>query len=346
MARPRPPRFERLTLDDLTIDDERSFRHVALYADLKSVVRRESSFRILPRSRTATWDRALFLNLAFWGANEGADVLTASRVPADVVAHVAWHALAAKALSPSRSRRPSAEALFLGESIASAFDVYLVGRLLGPSPRSSFLETQVAAMAQAAQDAGQGGREFARLLRSIAESPERSFASLRELLFDATVALFRCKDGEEALGVLTQFESHPFAPLLHRYELANWILYARAHGSAEPAPEVRKIERALRQADDPLGWLTDAWVTPALTPSRDHFLGRNRRPARLSCRSSRKQRSVAMPSKPKKTGSKKPAVKGKPTAKGGKELSDSDLEVVAGGTRPAPVPARKKPIHF
>ena len=49
-----------------------------------------------------------------------------------------------------------------------------------------------------------------------------------------------------------------------------------------------------------------------------------------------------MPSKPKKTGSKKPAVKGKPS-KVGKELSDKDLEVVSGGTRPAPVPARKKP---
>jgi hypothetical protein len=161
----------------------------------------------------------------------------------------------------------------LGESIASAFDVYLVGRLLGPSPRSSFLETQVAAMAQAARDSGLGSREFARLLQSIAESPERSFAGLRELLFDATVALVHCQDGEEALGVLMRFESHPFAPLLHRYELANWILYARAYGSVEPAPEVRKVERALRQADHPLGWLTDTWVTPALAPSarRDSY---------------------------------------------------------------------------
>jgi hypothetical protein len=277
MATPRRPRFERLTLDDLTIEDERSFRHVALYGDLKSIVRRESSFRILPRGRGAAWDRALFLNLAFWGANEGADVLTEARVPADVVTHVAWHGLAAKALSPSRSRRPSAEALLLGESIASAFDVYLVGRLLGPSPRSSFLETQVAAMAQAARDAGLGTREFARLLRSMAESPERCFAGLRELLFDATVALSHCKDGEEALGVLTRFESHPFGPLLHRYELANWILYARAYGRVEPAPEVRKVERALRQADDPLGWLTDAWVTPALTLSAGRASSRPRR---------------------------------------------------------------------
>jgi bacteriocin-like protein len=52
-----------------------------------------------------------------------------------------------------------------------------------------------------------------------------------------------------------------------------------------------------------------------------------------------------MPSKPKKTTSKKPAVKGKPT-KGGKELTDKDLELIAGGTRPAQAPVRKKPWVF
>ena len=40
----------------------------------------------------------------------------------------------------------SPEGFLLGESIASAFDMYLVGRLLGHSPDASFLETQVPAM--------------------------------------------------------------------------------------------------------------------------------------------------------------------------------------------------------
>ena len=257
-------RFDRLTLDDLTIEDDRSFRHIAIYPDLKEVLRRDKySFRVLPEEGSS-WDRALFLNLTFWGANEGGDVLVDAQVPADVVGHVAWHHLAAKAFSTSPSSRPSVEALFLGEAIASAFDLYLVGRLLGHAPDSSFLTTQVPLMADAAAEAGLDEDGFAKLLQSVADDPEQAFASLRELLSDATAALFACEHAEGALDLLTRLESHRFGALLHRYELANWVLYARAYGSTEPAPKVQAVERALREAKDPLQWLTDAWVRPAL----------------------------------------------------------------------------------
>src|SRR5258706_13738575 len=260
-----PARFGRATLDDLTIDDDRSFRHVELYADLKEVLRRDGySFRILPEDGWASWDRALFLNLTFWGANEGGDVLVDAHVPADVVAHVAWHRLAVKALSTAPGERPSVDALFLGEAIASAFDLYLVGRLLGHSPGSSFLSTQVPAMAEAAESAGLDENAFDEMLQSVAQEPERAFASLRELLSDATAALFATEHAETALTVLTDLASHRFGSLLHHYELANWVLYARAYGSIEPAPKVRTIERSLREAKDPLQWLTDAWIRPAL----------------------------------------------------------------------------------
>jgi len=263
---PREPgRFSRLMLDDLTIDDDRSFRHVEIYSDLKEVLRRDRySFRILPDGGVASWDRALFLNLTFWGANEGGDVLVDTHVPADVVAHVAWHHLAAKALSASPAARPSVEALFLGEAIASAFDLYLVGRLLGHAPSSSFLATQVPAMAEAAESAGLGADAFDQLLQGIADDPERAFASLRELLSDATSALFASDKAEGALAVLSGLESHRFGSLLHHYELANWLLYAHAYGSSEPDPQAREVDHSLREAKDPLQWLVDTWVRPAL----------------------------------------------------------------------------------
>jgi bacteriocin-like protein len=49
-----------------------------------------------------------------------------------------------------------------------------------------------------------------------------------------------------------------------------------------------------------------------------------------------------MPTKPKSTGTKKPAAKGKPT-KSPKTLTDKDLEVVSGGSKGAPPPRNKKP---
>jgi hypothetical protein len=260
---PRRPAgtFETRTIDQLAIDDERSFAHVALYADLKAVLLRDGyAVRVLPRRWRGRWDRALLLNLTFWGG-AGGDVLVDDHLPADVLAHAAWHHLAAGALGRSGA------ALFLGEAIASAFDVYLVGRLLGRAPRSSFLATQGAAMAEATEAAGLSGKGFQALLARLARNPERAFESLRELLFDATSALSRCPDATAALAALAAFDRHPFAPLLHRYELSNWVLYARAYaaGDAASVEAAGEVDRTLRsKGDAALSWLATAWVTPAL----------------------------------------------------------------------------------
>src|SRR5580704_13444691 len=122
------PAFRERTLGQLAIEDERSFRHVALYADLKEILLRDRYvFRALPEPQEGRWDRALLLNLTFWGG-AGGDVLESESISADVVMHAAWHHLAAAALGVRGGVPPSAQALFLGESIASAFDIYLVGR--------------------------------------------------------------------------------------------------------------------------------------------------------------------------------------------------------------------------
>ena len=252
--------FERRTVDDLTIEDERSFRHVALYTDLKEVLRRAKyPFRVLPKALAGRADRALLLNLTFWGPDAGGDVLESDVLPADVVAHAAWHHLAAKALPAT-----SADALFLGEAIASAFDVYLVGRLLGHAPKSTFLETQVPAMAEATESAGLDEDGFESMLESIASDPERAFADLRELLFDATSALFACRSVEDATVALAAFDAHRFGSLLHRYELSNWVLYARAYGDAKPDELARALDSKLRGEKTPLEWLTAEWIAPAL----------------------------------------------------------------------------------
>jgi len=259
------PDFQKLTLDALDIEDERSFRHVALYTDLKDVLMRaQYPFRVLPDSLAGRADRALLLNLTFWGADAGGDVLESATLPADVVAHAAWHHLAAKALPALPGDAPSVDSLFLGEAIASAFDVYLVGRLLGHAPQSSFLESQVPAMADAADAAGLDEDAFEKLLEGIAADPEQAFAELRELLFDATAALFACRSVEAASLALAKFDDHRFGSLLHRYELSNWVLYARAYGDAKPDERARAIDAKLRSEKLALDWLAAEWVTNAL----------------------------------------------------------------------------------
>jgi hypothetical protein len=267
MKHPRIGPFQLRTVDELAIGDEDSFRHVALYGDLKEVLRRAGyHFRVLPKAHAGRADRALLLNLAFWDADAGGgDVLVEGRIEADVVAHAAWHHLAARAFAPRPGSSLPADALFMGEAIASAFDVYLVGRLLGHAPGSTFLETQVPAMMDTAAAAGLSAKRFQALLGDMARRPDRAFADLRELLSVAAAGLYASRGGEEAYATLAALDGHRYSAILHRYELANWVLYARAMGSgASRDARVLAVDRALRKAKSPLEWLASRWIEPAL----------------------------------------------------------------------------------
>ena len=106
------------------------------------------------------------------------------------------------------------------------------------------------------------------MLEAIALDPERAFADLRELLFDATSALHACTDVDQATAALASFDGHRVAALLHRYELSNWVLYAHAYGDPGEGAQSREralaVDAALRSAELPLEWLVREWVTPAL----------------------------------------------------------------------------------
>jgi hypothetical protein len=264
------------TLDDLTIDDRASLVGVAIYDRLEAYVRR-SGHRFLtpPPGAELSWDRTLFLNLTYWNAEAGADVLPDDHIPADVVAHVGWHELVTHEIARrAPGAPPSGAALFFAESIASAFDLYLVGRLLPRLPDADFITTQVPQMAECAEAAGVTEPVFAALLEAVTRDPERAFEDLRALLFDAAGALVACPSAVAAEEALEPFAAHRFAPLLHHYQLSNWILYARAYAvptsalapDAAAAPDglVAELDRTLRAAPVSLDWLDAHWLGPAL----------------------------------------------------------------------------------
>lgn len=264
--------LQRVLLDELTITDEASFAHVALYARLKRTLREARyPFRVAASGAPLSWDRALFLNLTFWNADEGADVLCEDSIPADVVAHVAWHHLVTTELgrlarlSADSADAWCADALFFGESIASAFDLYLVGRLLRNVPDSDFIATQVPIMSEAAQQAGLTGPQLAALFESVTLDPERAFEDMRSLLFDVARALVACANASEAQRALEGFAAHRFESLLHHYELSSWVLYARAYGASAPAQAraVLELDATLRAAPVALDWLADHWLPDA-----------------------------------------------------------------------------------
>jgi len=268
--------FRTVSLDELTIDDERSLRAVALYDRLKQALRRSAyRFSIPAPGATASWDRVLFLNLTYWGGPAAGDVLCDDHIPADVVAHVAWHHLASRQVSarggaaaPGTPAAPAtATALMFGESIASAFDLYLVGRLLITAPDSDFIATQVPIMAECAEAAGLPAAGFETLMQEVSREPERAFEDLRALLLDVATALLACADADHAEQALNRFAGHRFEPLLHHFQLSNWILYARAH-AGPPSPDdarVAELDATLRAAPIALDWLADHWLAPEET---------------------------------------------------------------------------------
>jgi hypothetical protein len=259
-----------VSLDELTIDDERSVTHVALYDRLKQTLRRSGHrFRVPPSGTRASWDRVLFLNLTYWGGEDGADVLCDDHIPADVVAHVAWHCVVSRQLAARAgttgtlpSAPPSAAALFFAESIASAFDLYLVGRLITNAPDADFIATQVPIMSECAQEAGLSESGFTALLEEVSREPERAFEDMRVLLLDAATALYPCRGATEAQAALEGFAGHRFEGLLHHFQLSNWILYARAHAArqSDPDPAVTEADAALRRAPISLDWLDERWI--------------------------------------------------------------------------------------
>src|SRR5499427_4490651 len=271
-AMPAPVRFRLVTLDDLTIDDRGAFSDVAVYGRLEEILRRSAhGFRIPEGNQTVSWDRALFLNLTYWNEDEGADVLCDDHIPADVVAHVGWHKVVSRELARRGSSRPAppgAAALFLGESIASAFDLYLVGRLLRRAPDCDFVTTQVPLMAECAGESGLPEAGFSALLEAVARQPERAFEDLRALLFDAATALLACPGVAQAQAVLEGLADRRFAPLLHHYQLSNWILYARAYAHGDPATDAVAIEvdSVFREVPVSLEWLDRHFITPASPP--------------------------------------------------------------------------------
>lgn len=253
--------LRRLTLAQLTLRGERAFRSIHGYAELKQMLVADRFLFRAPNegSPHAHYDRVLFLNLSFWHAGEGNDVLVDDSIDADVVAHAAWHHAAGKALATGRA--PTAAAMFLGESIASAFDLYVVGRMLGTGKRTAYLASQVPLLSEAALSSGLTEAALAALFQRVSDAPEVSFEALRELLFDAAMALSSCRDAEEAVGCFDRFAAHPYSPFLHHFALATWVLYARAHaGPAVADDPAAAADRALRAAPAPLTWLIETWV--------------------------------------------------------------------------------------
>lgn len=245
-----------LTLDQLHIRDEAAIIGLPVYLQLKRrLITDGYRFRVPGAGDDPPgWGRTVFLNLTWWNAGDAQDVLEGPEIDADVVAHVGWHHCLRAHLGADAA---CADGLFFGEAVASAFDLYLIGSALGVAEGSSLIETQVPLLVDTLADAGLDAEDAQAVIEDVAEDPVRAFEELRALLFQVGTELVQARGVDEAVERLHAVRRHRFAPLLHRFELSNWLLYARAWAgdALEPRPAVRALDAALRESPDPLGLL-------------------------------------------------------------------------------------------
>ena len=251
----------RVRLSDLIVPDEAAYEDFPLWAKLKArLVEQEVEMYLAdPASSNRHWADTALINHTVLLPRGATEILHDRNVPADALMHTAWHHAGVEAMGALSS---SAEGLLLGESVASAFDAFVVGTLLRTeSEHPSALDTQVPAMAEAAAAGGGSPEDFEALLHRMAEDPEGSFEELRELLFDVSMGLLRADGVDAADEVLSNVHGHVFAPILHHYDLSIWVLYARAFGKDLKAhASLRKIDVALREESHPLAWLESHWL--------------------------------------------------------------------------------------
>lgn len=248
-------------IDELTIADEGAYAEFPLWTKLrKRLVEHEVDMYLVEADGPLThWADTALINHTVRLPKGATEILHDRVVPADALMHTAWHHAGVAAMGSLAS---TAEGLLLGESVASAFDAFVIGTLLGAeSEQPSALDTQVPAMAEVAAAAGGSQEDFEALLHRMAEDPEGSFEELRELLFDVSIGLLYGGTVERAEEVLNGTRGHVFAPILHHYDLSIWVLYARAFGAdMKEHASLRKIDAKLREVDKPLEWLVEHWL--------------------------------------------------------------------------------------
>ena len=171
-----------LPLAELTICDEADYAEVTLFGRLKQVlVDAGACYRIaVPDGPLAHWAPVALLNLTYWSPEEQDDILAEPELTGDVVAHRAWHHLAHRAL---KTASRTVEGLLLGEAVASAFDIYLVGKLLSSAPDAAMLQSQLPLMAEVAEQAGLDEHAVQGVFERMADAPEESFEAMRSPTF-------------------------------------------------------------------------------------------------------------------------------------------------------------------
>lgn len=168
--------------------------------------------------------RARLVNLLAWDPSDHLEYLDNNSIEADQVLHFAMHQLAEHTWGSAR-----AVDLITAEALASAVDIYLLGKLAEAGEEPGFLIDTLDSWGFFYEQYADEDR-LKQLLQNMIDDPFASFQRLTRFLIKATLPLLRLNDGTALSKHLAECEAEDFYPLLHHYNVTNWVLAVRARG--------------------------------------------------------------------------------------------------------------------
>jgi hypothetical protein len=175
---------------------------------------------------------ARLLNLLCWDAASGTEFLDDQEMPADQAIHMAIHQVIERDLGST-----TPEHMLLAETIASASDLYLLGKLAKAGEETAFVTETMESFSFYYETYAAKAEHLETLLQAVLTSPFMAMSQVADFLFETGLLLFQPLSNAEALRACT---AHAFYPLIHHYNITNWIMAIR-----ERHPDPRPTENPL-----------------------------------------------------------------------------------------------------
>jgi len=186
---------------------------------------------IVPRAGLAR-----LLNLVHWDVATHLEYLDERAVYADQLCHFAAHQLIDALLG---SRDPYA--LLFAEAFASALDFYLLGKLIQAGEETGFLIETIESFTTY-YELYDSEDQLELVLTRTGEAPFTLMAEVADYLFQCAILLMSKADPGEIMQALGWLAEGPLYPLVHHYNVSNWVLAIRVRCPA-PGPDTPDMMR-------------------------------------------------------------------------------------------------------
>jgi len=212
-----------LPIEAIEIDDRDAYGKVALDGLLEaaSATLDRAGVRVVVTERGR--GTARLANLLCWQVQANLELADDAVLSGDQIIHFALHHLADQQMGHEDPR-----ALLFAETLASSADILLLGSLASLEPEPDFVVETMESFAYY-YDLYAGSEEvLARVLTRIVDDPFAMMRAVCLFLYAAAEPLLSASDLATTLSHLDRLVEDDLYPLVHHYNMTNWILAIRA----------------------------------------------------------------------------------------------------------------------